>query len=120
MALDILARYPTLSAGVSGNILSIIDEQRIMIEDRTGLSVGSPTFADRFKPAMIALSAAKALHASSAADGDAARLALGDFEIWKGSDSTFNVAASAEEKSGNEALRRLGVKMNFQRVIGGG
>lgn len=117
---EILAQYPDLPASYSGTVLcSIIDDKRIFIEERTGLTVGSPSFPDRFKPAMKGLAAGAALHKASAAGGDATRLSLGDMEVWKGADSTFNNSAAAEEKEGMEALKRIGTTFRFKRVIGG-
>ncbi len=119
IAVNVLARFPDCTAGVSGNLLALVDEQRIYMEERTGLSIGSVGIAERFQPALTSLSMAAAMNMSRIDGVNAASLRLGDFSVDKNGDDNLGAAAKAMQQLAEEQLRRIGRGARFTRVIGG-
>ena len=119
IAANVLARFPDCTINVSGQLLQIVDEQRLYMEERTGLSVGSVGIAERFQPALTSLSLASAMQLSKLDGANAARLSLGDFEVSHSADDNIAQAAQAMRELGEEQLRRLGRGVRFKRAIGG-
>lgn len=118
VAVNVLARFPDCTAGVSGQLLQIVDEQRLYMEERTGLSIGSVGIADRFQPALTSLSIANAMELTKIDGANASHLSLGDFEIRHSSDDNLNTAAQDMRKIAEEQLKRLGFTIRFRRSIG--
>ena len=118
IATNVLLRFPDCTTAVSGQMLQIVDEQRIFMEERTGLTIGSVGIADRFQPAMTSLSIAAAMQLSKLDGVNAGLISLGDFQIRHNADDPINTAADEMKKIGMEQLKRLGVVIRYKRVIG--
>lgn len=118
IAVNVLARAPDITSSVSGNILSIIDEERLYMEERTGLVIGSVGIAEKFQPALTSLAIARCLELTKLDGVNASRVQLGDFTIDKRSDDNISSTAEAYKIDGERKLKSLGSTMRFRRVIG--
>lgn len=118
IASDVIAEYPDITAGPSGALIKIADRQRLFMEERTGLTIGSTGIAERFQPALFYLTAAAALEASKLDGANAGVIELGDFRTEKRGDDNITTVAGNLKKEGLEKLRELGTKIHFRRVIG--
>lgn len=119
IAANVLARFPDCTAGVSGQMLQIVDEQRIYVEDRTGLTIGSVAINQRFQPAITSLALANAMELSKLDGANAGLLSLGDFQIRHNADDPIATAAQQMRLVAEEQLKRLGKTIRFKRIIGG-
>lgn len=119
IAVTVLARFPDCSPATSGQMLQIVDEQRLYMEERTGLSIGSVGIAERFQPALISLSLANSMQLSKLDGANVASLSLGDFSVVHNGNDDMAQVAEAMKQLGEEQLRRLGKGTRFRRAIGG-
>jgi hypothetical protein len=99
-------------------IITILDNQRIYIEQYTGQSVGSPVIAEKYQPAMLDLARAEIMQLLDLQGGDFSDVRIGDFSIKKGSNSNTSDASAYFKQMGEQKLKNLGRKINFARVIG--
>ena len=112
---SILNRISNVPSSVSGIMLQLIDDQKVFIEQYTGLSVGSPTVTEKFIPPIMDLTCAQVL--SMAYTEGLAGLSLGDFST--SDQSNINQASQNFKNMGMEKLQVLGKKVRYMRVIGG-
>lgn len=100
-------------------MLQIVDEQRLYLEQRTGLTIGSVGIAERFQPALTALSSAAALEATKLEGGNAGVVEIGDLRVEKRGDDNITTAAQAFWADAEKKMKALGVTIRFKRAIGG-
>jgi len=118
IATRVLNRVDGISTTISGALIDIADEQRLFMEEYTGLTIGSVGIAEKYQPALIDLTTAKTLDMMQLEGGDFSSLSLGDFSVEKGTDSNLNTAGTIVRKDAMEKLKRLGSTIRFRRVIG--
>jgi hypothetical protein len=92
---------------------------RIYVEGYTGQTIGDTSIAEKYQPAIIDLAKAKVLARTQEEGSDASAISLGDFSITKGEGSSMTASMNMFQKSGEEALRVIGRKQQFARIIGG-
>jgi hypothetical protein len=92
---------------------------RIYVEGYTGQTIGDTSIAEKYQPAIIDLAKAKVLARLNEEGSDASNISLGDFSITKGESSQLTASMNMFQKSGEEALRIIGRKQQYARIIGG-
>lgn len=81
MAMQIYGLVDGVPTNASGNnMLALIDRARVDVENFTGLTVGSPTVPDRFKPAVMNLALSHVYSAKAGFGGDR-EISIGDFSV---------------------------------------
>jgi len=119
LATDIYNRVENVSTAISGVLVSIVDDERLNVENYTGVSIGSTAIAEKYQPAILDLSLAKTLELMGIEGADVSSVSLGDFSLKQGADSNINATAKYYRDSGMEKLKILGRKIKFTRSIGG-
>jgi len=100
---DVYARLDNIPTSISGaQMLKIAYEQVIFAERFTGLSIGSVAIAERFQPALIALTQAEIQRYIELQGADVNSYSIGAFQISK---SQGNSSQSASLKQ--EAMQKL-------------
>lgn len=117
IATRVLNRFDDISVGISGELIDIVDEQRLFVEEWTGLNVGSVNIAEKFQPVLICLTAATALDYQQVEGGDSRSLTLGDFKVEKGKEGNLSTASDALRQQGMNKLKALGKTMRFKQVL---
>lgn len=92
---------------------------RIYVENYCGQTIGDTAIAEKYQPAIIDLAKAKVLARLNEEGSDASDISLGDFSISKGESSQLTASMNMFQKSGEEALRIIGRKQQYARIIGG-
>jgi len=114
----ILQELDNVPVSISGDpLLRIIDRRRLFIEQWTGQTIGSTHIAEKYQPALVDLSKASVLARMQEDGADVKSIALGDLKVDKGQSSNLSEAALKYEKDGMEALKAIGRKMRFKRVL---
>lgn len=111
-------RVDDLPTTLSGTHLNaIIDEERLFMEEFTGLSIGSVSIAEKFQPALVDLSTAHVLELMQLQGGDFNSATLGPLSISKGTSGNLTTASSAFRASGMMKLKQLGSTIGFKRTL---
>jgi len=118
IATDVLARVEDVPTSISGTqLLGIIDEERRYAQEYTGISIGSPSFDQQWRPVLIDLASARVLRYMELQGSDAETVRLGEFSIKKGGGSSSATSATALQQMGLDKLKTFGRKIRFSRVI---
>ena len=113
IAIHIVENIDTLPAGVSGNMVEIVDLARIHVANWTGQTIGSNSIDAKFQAAIVDFAKADAIDLSNAgAGGDQLRLA--DLAIGQGQEAMTSAQyrIMAEMK-----LKTIGRSVSFVRSI---
>lgn len=101
----------SVSNGVSGNMVEIVDNNRQHVANFTGTDIGSNSIADKYQPPIINFSKADTMDFVNSEGG---ALKLGELSIG---DSNETMSASAWRQLAESQLRAIGRKTSFIRVI---
>ena len=113
IAVHVLESFNNVPAGVSGNMIEIIDQNRQHVENYVGQAIGSNSIAKTYQPAIIFFSKADTTDFIQAQSGGE-KLKLG--ELWI--EETGEVASSQMWRMmGENALKNIGRKSNFARSL---
>jgi len=114
----VLTIVDSVPNGISGNLISIADRQRQVIEQYTGLTVGSVNIALKFQPALINLAIADILGLMQMTGADVNRIQLGDLNIYKGTESSLTEGMKYFKIKGQEEMQIIGRKSHYFRSNG--
>jgi hypothetical protein len=124
----VLGRIPNIPTTISGTELwNIIDNQRVYMEEKTGLNIGSTAIIERFQPALIALSCGAVARALSfvVASGlnTTTTTSLGEFSVARSNDSSISSdealsIAGRYEVEGERLLKFIGNKTSYYKANG--
>jgi hypothetical protein len=113
----ILNQIGSVPVSISGaEMNAIVYDKVIMIEQFTGLSVGSTAIADRFQPALFNLSMAGVLRAIDSQTGNVTSYSLDSFSISR--DFGQNNLTNSFEQKGMDELKRLGRQFKVYKAYG--
>jgi hypothetical protein len=115
---NIYTRIENIPTTVSGQMIAIVDEERLYVEQYTGQSIGSTSIAEKWQPVITDLATAKVLNLMNLTGADVNSITLGDLSINKGGESNLIKTAEYYEKLASDKLKSLGRATNFKRVIG--
>ena len=118
VAARVLARIENVPTSISGELLSIVDEERLGMEAFLGVTVGSTGIAETYQPALIRLSMASVLESMKLTGADVSTVQIGDFSMSKGRESNVSDAADDLREDAHALMRALGTKLTFKRAIG--
>ena len=116
---NIYNRVENITTAISGELLGIVDENRLFVESYTGDIIGSTAILEKYQPAITDLSTSDTLNYMEIVGVDASEVKLGEFTVKKGSDSNISSAAKFYKDRGMSKLKVLGRDITFKRVIGG-
>lgn len=119
IATNILTRTSDIPTNISGALITIVDEERLFVEQKTGLTIGSTNIDPKYQPAITDLATAKVLELMQLQGGDFTETSLGEFSIKKGEASNLTIMSQQLRQNALQKLRSLGTKINFSRSIGG-
>ena len=103
---------PNVPASVSGaQLLDVVDRQRLFIEERSGLTVGSTGIAERFQPCLLNLSLAEVLPMIHLIGGDTN---IGEVRVGMSALQT----AQYYRELGMKQLNEFGKKIQFYKALG--
>ena len=112
IATHIVESFSNLPTGISGNMVEIVDMNRIHVQNYTGQTIGSNAISETFQPTIVDLSKADAIDSSSG-QGDFSELKLADLSIGENSgEISKSLRDSAMDK-----LKMLGQKRRFARSV---
>lgn len=105
--------FDNLSAGISGNMVEIVDQSRQHVANFTGDVIGSNSISAKYEPAIIDFSKASVVELSNAgAGGDDLRLA--ELTVNGGGET---MTAEQYRLLGDMKLKSIGRKVRFARSI---
>jgi len=102
-----------LSAGVSGNVIEIVDQARQFVANYAGVTIGSNNIAAQYQPVILDYSRADVIDLQNAQSGGE-RLSLGELSI---DDSGDKMNARQYRLMGDLKLRSIGKKVQFSRSL---
>jgi len=113
IATFIVESFTGLPAGVSGNMVEIVDMARQHVENYVGTDIGSNSIAAQFQPPIVSFSKADALDMAGAqAAGENIKLAeLSVGEVGE------TMSATQWRMMGENALYAIGRKHRFSRSV---
>lgn len=107
----------TVPASISGAELNnIVYDRIIYIQQYTGESIGSTNIAERYQPAILALSIAATLQTADAQQGNYGSYSLSEFSVSRSFGD--NSLSAMYLKAGMEELRRLGRHVGVYKAFG--
>lgn len=115
IAIFITKSFPNLPAGVSGNMVEIVDMARQHVSNYVGIEIGSNSIPANLQPAIIHFSKADTIDMASATAGTE-NIKLAELSIG-GQDE--EMSSTAWRMMGENALNAIGRKTEFVRSIGG-
>jgi len=119
VAEQVLLRVEDVPVTISGApLMQMADEQRIFVEEYTGLSIGSVDIAERFQGVLVDLTCAKTLGFMQATGVDANSITLGEFSISKGQGGNLDVMAKYFKAEATDKLNAIGKKMRVGKTDG--
>ena|SRR3990167_9286630 len=113
----IVLRIPDIPSSVSGALVSIIDDERLFMEEFTGNGIGSVGIAEKYQPALLSLSCAAVIRSMQLEGTDATSFTLGDLSVERSSNSQLSKTGDFYYEDGMRKLKRLGTTLRFKRVI---
>ncbi len=113
IAIHIVETISALPAGVSGNMVEIVDLARQHVSNFTGDSIGSNSIADKYQPPIVDFSKADAIDLANAGPGGD-NLKLSDLSIGAQEEA---MTADQYRKMGEIKLRGLGRGVLFTRSV---
>lgn len=115
MALQIYGLVEDVPTAASGNnMLALIDRARIDVQNFTGLTVGSPSISDRFKPAVMNW-ALSHVYATKAGAGGDREISIGDFSVSNRTNQS-SVNATFYETQAKASCASLGRVSRYGRT----
>lgn len=113
----VLGQIVDIPATISGlELYNIADNQRVFIEERTGFSIGSTAIAEKYQPALIALTSAAVARRMMLEGADVSNVRLGDLTVAKGAGGNLSEVAKMLEDEGIKMLQQLGTKVGFYKA----
>ena len=113
IATHIVENIGGIPAGISGNMVEIVDLARNHVENWTGKSISSSSIGENFQPAITDFAKADAVDLSNAgAGGD--ELKLSDLSIGQGQEA---MTGEQYRMMANMKLKTLGRSVQFVRSI---
>jgi len=112
IAIHIVESFDNLPAGVSGNMIEIVDMARQHVANYTGNTIGSNSIDSKFQPAILDFAKADAIDAAMG-EGTFANIKIADLSITEGGAD----ASKALRANGEFKLKTLGQKRRFARSI---
>ena len=113
IATHLAENFSNVTAGVSGNLVEIVDMARQDVSNHVGADIGSNSIAAEFQPAILSFSKADVTDLINAqAGGDSFKLA----ELTV-TETTEQLSAEQWRVLGNRQLANLGRKARFARSI---
>jgi len=113
IATHIIENLNNVPAGVSGNMIEIVDMARQYVANYTGQVIGSNAIADKYQGAILDFAKADTIDFINAQAGGE-ELKLGELSI---SETGEALSAQQYRMLGEMKLKSLGMAMNFARVI---
>lgn len=83
IATHIAESFPSLSTGVSGNLVEIVNISRLNVQNFTGATIGSNSIAEAYQPAVVNFAKADAIEMDDASAGGE-NVKLGDLSVSEG------------------------------------
>ena len=118
IATNIYTRVEDIPTAISGQMIAIVDEERVFAENYTGQIIGSVNIAEKYQGALTDLSTAKVLQLMNLTGADVSTISLGELSINKGGESNLIKTADYYEKAGMDKLKIIGRGFAYKRVIG--
>lgn len=113
IATFIVESLPSVSTGVSGNMVEIVDTNRQHVANFVGTDIGSNSIADAYQPPIVSLSKADTIDFINAETGD--NLKLGELTVADSNGDSMS--ATAWRMLADSQLKAIGRKARFTRVI---
>ena len=113
IATHIVENITGVPAGVSGNMVEIVDASRIHVQNFTGQTIGSNSIAEKFQPAILDFSKADVVDLTNAQVGGE-KLKLADLSIEESGEA---MSAEQYRKLAEMKLRSIGRRIEIQRSI---
>lgn len=105
-------------SNISGNLISIVEQQKTVVENYTGETIDSNSIDAKYQPALIDLTIADALKLMETVGADVSSISLGELSISKGANSALMTVSQKFKDSGMEKLKQLGEKVNYYATFG--
>lgn len=118
VATEVVTIVDSVPAGISGNLVSIADRQRQVINQYTGLDPGSVNITLKFQPALVNLTIADTLGLMQMTGADVNRIQLGDLNIYKGTESSLTEGMKYFKDKGLGEMQIIGRKSHFFKSNG--
>jgi len=113
IATHIVENIGGIPAGVSGNMVEIVDLSRVHVATFTGNEISSASIAEKFQPAITDFAKADAVDLSNAgAGGD--QLKLSDLSIGQSAEA---MTGDQYRQFGNMKLKAIGRAVQFTRSV---
>lgn len=112
IAVHILETIPSISAGVSGNMIEIVDQWRQYIANYTGDVIDANSIAAKYQPAITNFAKAETIDLMIAQPGGES-ISLGELSINDSGDST---SAAQYRVMAEYNLKALGRHIQFNRT----
>ena len=115
IATFVVESFNNLSAGVSGNMVQVVDLNRQKVSSWTGQDIGSNSIADEFQPAIVNFSFAEAVRLVQAQAGKGqGTTRLAELTITEGGEV---MTAEQYDRMGELCLKTIGRKTRFARSL---
>ena len=113
IALHIIENFATIPAGVSGNMIEIVDQARQNVANYVGEEIGSKNIATQFQPPIVSFAKAETIDFVNAeAGGDELRLA--ELTVGQGGEE---MSSQQWRMMGENQLSNIGRKAQFSRSV---
>jgi hypothetical protein len=113
IAFHIVSVITPMPAGVSGNMVDIVDINRQHVENFTGNNIGSNSIEDKYQPAILNYAKADTVNAINAQAGGE-NLKLADLSIAETGEA---VSAEQYKQLAEMFLKAIGRKIQFERSV---
>lgn len=114
----ILSRSSGYSDSLSGTCISSAEVERIDIQSYTGQAIGSPTFSEKFAPAIIAATTASMVELQCLEGGDFQEVKIMDYTIKKGQGGNLDKVSQKARADAERKKKTIGRNMLGRRIIG--
>src|SRR3990167_7794460 len=110
IALTIFNSISPMPAGISGNLITFVNNRVFYVENYTGDTVGTTSIAEKYQPAITDLSTADAIRFMSLQDMGVNSVSIGDLST---ENSNLMEMSKQFEERGNMEMKSLakGIKM---------
>ena len=114
IATHVIEVFNNISAGISGNMIEIVDMARQDVQNFVGNSIGSNSIAAEYQPAIVNFSKAETIDLVNAQAGGGADLRLAELTV---SDKGEQMSADQLRKLAQGQLKNLGRRVRFARSV---
>lgn len=114
IALFILESFNNIPAGVSGNMVEIVDQARQHVANYVGYDIGSNSIAQKYQPPIISFAKADVIDFVNAQAGGES-ISLAELSI---DDKGEQMSAEQWRMLGELQLKAIGARIFFARTIG--